>query len=139
MLCVRINQRGKPLPIYGDGMKIIVLLGGGSKKPQQKDIDQAVRLQIAWDREPELDRDVTAGGSGTRLYSDDVRAEIAAADCVVLPSYYREGTPRTLLGAAAMGRPIITTDAVGCREVVDDGRWACAAAPRWKPSLTSRS
>jgi len=39
---------------------------------------------------------------------------------VVLPSY-REGTPRTLLEAAAMGRPIVTTDAVGCREVVDDG------------------
>ena len=53
--------------------------------------------------------------------SDDVRVEIAQADCIVLPSYYREGTPRTLLEAAAMARPIITTDAVGCREVVDDG------------------
>jgi glycosyltransferase involved in cell wall biosynthesis len=52
--------------------------------------------------------------------SDDVRSEIAAADCIVLPSY-REGTPRTLLEAAAMAKPIITTDAVGCREVVDDG------------------
>jgi len=51
---------------------------------------------------------------------DDVRDEIAAADCVVLPSY-REGTPRSLLEAAAMARPIITTDAVGCREVVEDG------------------
>ena len=52
--------------------------------------------------------------------SNDVRSEIYLADCVVLPSY-REGTPRTLLEAAAMGRPIVTTDSVGCREVVDDG------------------
>jgi glycosyltransferase involved in cell wall biosynthesis len=51
---------------------------------------------------------------------DDVRPYIADADCIVLPSY-REGTPRTLLEAAAMSRPIVTTDAVGCREVVDDG------------------
>jgi glycosyltransferase involved in cell wall biosynthesis len=52
--------------------------------------------------------------------SEDVRPEIARSDCVVLPSY-REGTPRTLLEAAAMARPLVTTDAVGCREVVDDG------------------
>jgi glycosyltransferase involved in cell wall biosynthesis len=50
----------------------------------------------------------------------DVRDYIAQADVVVLPSY-REGTPRSLLEAAAMGKPLITTDAVGCREVVDDG------------------
>jgi glycosyltransferase involved in cell wall biosynthesis len=53
--------------------------------------------------------------------TDDVRPHITAATCVVLPSFYREGVPRTLLEAAATGRPIITTDAVGCREVVDDG------------------
>lgn len=51
---------------------------------------------------------------------EDVRPHLMAADCVVLPSY-REGTPHSLLEAAAMGRPIITTDAVGCREAVDDG------------------
>jgi len=62
--------------------------------------------------------------------SDDVRLQLAAADCVVLPSYYREGTPRTLLEAAAMGRPIITTDAVGCREVVDDGVNGFLCKPR---------
>ena len=52
--------------------------------------------------------------------SQDVRSFILEADCVVLPSY-REGTPRALLEASAMGRPIITTDAVGCRETVVDG------------------
>lgn len=68
----------------------------------------------------QMDELVTSGITylGT---SDDVRVEIAQADCIVLPSYYREGTPRTLLEAAAMARPIITTDAVGCRDVVDDG------------------
>ena len=52
--------------------------------------------------------------------NDNVRVEIAQADCIVLPSY-REGTPRALLEAAAMARPIVTTDSVGCRNVVDDG------------------
>lgn len=52
--------------------------------------------------------------------SDNVKNEIAKADCIVLPSFYREGTPRTLLEAASMAKPIITTDNVGCRDVVDD-------------------
>jgi glycosyltransferase involved in cell wall biosynthesis len=51
----------------------------------------------------------------------DVRPTIGRAAVVVLPSYYGEGVPRSLLEAAAMGKPIITTDHVGCREVVDDG------------------
>ena len=50
----------------------------------------------------------------------DVRPAIAASSIYVLPSY-REGTPRTVLEAMAMGRPIITTDAPGCRETVTDG------------------
>jgi glycosyltransferase involved in cell wall biosynthesis len=52
--------------------------------------------------------------------TDNVIDYLHSADCVVLPSY-REGTPRSLLEAASVGKPIITTDAVGCREVVDDG------------------
>jgi glycosyltransferase involved in cell wall biosynthesis len=54
-------------------------------------------------------------------HADDVRPLIAAADCVVLPSY-REGLPRVLLEGAAMGKPLIATDVPGCRQVVDDGR-----------------
>lgn len=49
--------------------------------------------------------------------TDDVASVIAQADCVVLPSY-REGTPRTLLEAAAMAKPLIATNVPGCREVV---------------------
>ena len=51
---------------------------------------------------------------------DDVRPALAAARVYVLPSY-REGTPRSVLEAMAMGRPVITTDAPGCRETVVDG------------------
>jgi glycosyltransferase involved in cell wall biosynthesis len=67
----------------------------------------------------EMDAWVAEGVVNYLGVSDDVRIQLATADCVVLPSY-REGTPRTLLEAAAMACPIITTDVVGCREVVDD-------------------
>lgn len=53
-------------------------------------------------------------------HRDDVKQQIEKCDVFVLPSY-REGVPRTLLEAASMGKPIVTTDTVGCREVVDDG------------------
>lgn len=54
--------------------------------------------------------------------TDDVRTFIADSSVYVLPSYYREGTPRSALEAMAMGRPIITTDAPGCRETVIEGK-----------------
>ena len=59
--------------------------------------------------------------------TDNVAAEIISADCVVLPSYYPEGVPRSLLESAAIGRPIVTTDTVGCREVVkpNDNGFLC--------------
>ncbi|MFN2198594.1 MAG: glycosyltransferase family 4 protein [Anaerolineales bacterium] len=51
----------------------------------------------------------------------DVRIWIAQASVFVLPSYYREGLPRSTQEAMAMGRPVITTDWVGCRETVEEG------------------
>jgi len=52
--------------------------------------------------------------------TDYVEKAIFYVDCVILPSY-REGTPRCLLEACAMEKPVIATDVVGCKEVVDDG------------------
>ncbi|MCC6283364.1 MAG: glycosyltransferase family 4 protein [Saprospiraceae bacterium] len=53
-------------------------------------------------------------------YTDDVRPFISGASAIVLPSY-REGMPRVLLEGMAMGKPVITTDSVGCRDTVEDG------------------
>ena len=52
--------------------------------------------------------------------TDDVRKYIKECHVYVLPSYH-EGLPRSSLEAMSMGRPIITTDAVGCKETVIDG------------------
>lgn len=68
---------------------------------------------------------------------DDVRPWIEDADCVVLPSY-REGLPRSLLEAAAMARPIITTDAPGCRDAVEHGTSGLLCQPRDANSLASQ-
>ena len=70
-------------------------------------------------RRDELDAWI-AGGVEFLGRLDDVRPAIAQASVYVLPSY-REGTPRSVLEAMAMGRPIVTTDVPGCRETVIEG------------------
>lgn len=51
----------------------------------------------------------------------DVQFWLKQSDVFVLPSYYREGVPRSIQEAMALGRAIITTDHVGCRDTVDHG------------------
>jgi glycosyltransferase involved in cell wall biosynthesis len=70
--------------------------------------------------------------------SDSVEKEIAQVDCMVLPSFYREGVPKSLLEACAMGKPIVTTDNVGCREAVDDGMNGYLCEPRSTSSLIEK-
>jgi glycosyltransferase involved in cell wall biosynthesis len=53
--------------------------------------------------------------------TDDVRPYLSACHVYVLASYYGEGLPRTIIEAMAIGRPIITTDNVGCRETIGFG------------------
>lgn len=54
-------------------------------------------------------------------FTKDVRFHLCKADCIVLPTYYGEGVPRSLLEAMSMEKPIITTDIPGCRELVVEG------------------
>jgi glycosyltransferase involved in cell wall biosynthesis len=54
-------------------------------------------------------------------WKEDMQDVYAQAAIVCLPSYYREGVPKSLIEAAACGRPIITSDMPGCREVVRHG------------------
>jgi glycosyltransferase involved in cell wall biosynthesis len=63
-----------------------------------------------------------AGGGVEYLgETKDVAAYLARASVFVLPSFYREGLPRTILEALSTGRAIITTDAPGCREPIEPG------------------
>lgn len=68
---------------------------------------------------------------------DDVRPALADASVYVLPSYYREGTPRSTLEAMAMGRAIVTTDMPGCRETVIEGLNGFLIPPRDSKSLAA--
>jgi glycosyltransferase involved in cell wall biosynthesis len=70
--------------------------------------------------------------------TDNVAAYIADADCVVLPSSYREGVPRSLLEAAAMSTPIIASDSVGCRDTVEDGVSGYLCRPKDAAHLADR-
>ncbi|MDZ7616048.1 MAG: glycosyltransferase, partial [Patescibacteria group bacterium] len=68
--------------------------------------------------QPELDQWRREGALEYLGQLQDVRPAYADCSVFILPSYYREGTPQVNLEAMATGRPIITTDAPGCRETV---------------------
>lgn len=70
--------------------------------------------------------------------SVSIREEVTQRGCLVLPSFCRNATPRALLEAAAMGRLIITTDSVGCRDVVDDGVNGFLCRPKDPSDLADR-
>lgn len=54
--------------------------------------------------------------------TDDIRMILSASTCLVHPTYYKEGLPRVLMEASAMGIPCITTDIPGCRDVIEHGK-----------------
>lgn len=54
-------------------------------------------------------------------YRKDVKELLQKSHIVAFPSYYMEGLPKSLIEATAIGRPVITTNSIGCKDVVDDG------------------
>ncbi|MBC7390653.1 MAG: glycosyltransferase family 4 protein [Opitutaceae bacterium] len=68
--------------------------------------------------------------------SKNITKNINQIDCVVLPSY-REGTPRSLLEAMALGKPIIATSVPGCKEVLIDGENGFFCEPKSAESLAN--
>ena len=54
-------------------------------------------------------------------FQQDIRSVLEQCHIMAFPSYYREGVPKSLIDACAVGRPIVTTDSIGCKDVVDDG------------------
>lgn len=124
-----------PLPPGPPSFLLIARLLGDKGVREYAQAAQRVRTQhpgvrcllVGWiDTNPdaiaqhELDAWVADGTLEFLGRLSDVRPAIAACSVYVLPSY-REGTPRTVLEAMAMGRAVITTDAPGCRETVVQG------------------
>ena len=68
----------------------------------------------------------------------DPVAFYGACSVFVLPSYYREGLPRTILEAMSCGRPVITTDWPGCREPIEDGKNGFLVPPKNAASLAEK-
>ncbi|WP_404429637.1 glycosyltransferase family 4 protein [Sutcliffiella horikoshii] len=70
---------------------------------------------------PQLQKSVDNGIIHMLGKIEDIKPCISMCRIFVLPSYYPEGVPRSILEAMSMGRPIITTDSPGCKETVVDG------------------
>lgn len=115
-LLVSRMLKDKGIEEYVAAARYVQRMVGGVEFQLLGSIDTANKNSIPIDQLRQWEQDGVIKYLGK---TDDVRPRLAEADCVVLPSY-REGVPRSLLEAAAMGRPIIASDAVGCRDVVDD-------------------
>lgn len=96
--------------VVGDGLDCEFILAG-----VKDDSDRVIN-----------DQEISALCDSSKInyvgHVEDMPHLLESIDCVVLPSYYPEGVPRSLIEAAASGKIIITTDSPGCREVVESGK-----------------
>ena len=71
-------------------------------------------------------------------YRNDMELLLKQSHIVVLPSYYREGVPKSLIEATAIGRPIITTRSYGCKDTVNDGENGFLIPPKDEAALAEK-
>jgi len=71
-------------------------------------------------------------------YRKDVKELLQKSHIVAFPSYYMEGLPKSLIEACAIGRPIITTKSIGCKDTVDDGINGYLIPPKDVDALTEK-
>lgn len=71
-------------------------------------------------------------------YRTDVKELLKKSHVMAFPSYYMEGLPKSLIEADAIGRPVITTNSVGCKETVEDGVNGFLIAPKDVDALTEK-
>ncbi|HEU4790037.1 MAG TPA: glycosyltransferase, partial [Flavobacterium sp.] len=110
--------------------KGIIELIDGFVKAQKEAIAPIYLLLVGWSDEenpssvtPKELQELTKDYSNIKFLGkrSDVDLLIASCDVSIMPTYYREGTPRFLLESMAMGKPIITTDMPGCNHLIPSG------------------
>ncbi len=110
--------------LYAQGLKFELQLVG--------DVDLGNPTSLTSEELQSLDCDEFVKWLGRR---SDIPELLSAASIFCLPSYYREGLPRSLVEASAAGLPIVTTDTAGCRQVVVDGETGYLVSPQDVPEL----
>ncbi|MDA8120246.1 MAG: glycosyltransferase [Gammaproteobacteria bacterium] len=96
--------------LKAQGVNVRCVLVGGVDLANAASVPEA-QLE-AWHAEGVID---------WRGFQNDIRPILREATLFCLPTHYREGLPRVILEAMAMGRAVIATDVIGCREAVRDG------------------
>ncbi|MBP5713827.1 MAG: glycosyltransferase family 4 protein [Prevotella sp.] len=71
-------------------------------------------------------------------FRSDVRELLVNSHIMAFPSYYREGVPKSLIEACATGRPIVTTNSIGCKDTVDDGSNGFLTPPQDATALAEK-
>ena len=98
------------------------------------------RLAVNADAVPQEELETRCDGKYIQWldFQKDMKSILEQCHIMAFPSYYREGVPKSLIDACAVGRPIVTTNSIGCKDVVDDGVNGFLVPPRDSEALARK-